>query len=190
MQVFEKQRPHMQMPFQYSMHIQSSKDEVLDLNDPHPEFIANHSEDPRQQIAESLIKNFPKSGTIMAYNESFEKGCIKTLAEFCPDLKNELLDLNDRFLDLIIPFRGGAYYDSNFYGSFSIKKVLPALCPNDKNLDYKSLQISNGGQASSSYKKLRGQTDKEIAHTREELFKYCRLDTFAMYEIYMKLLSL
>ena len=68
--------------------------------------------------------------------------------------------------------------------------MLPALCPNDKNLDYKSLQISNGGQASISYKKLRGQTDKEIAHTREELFKYCRLDTFAMYEIYMKLLSL
>ena len=30
--VFKKQRPHMQMPFQYSMHIQSSKDEVLDLS--------------------------------------------------------------------------------------------------------------------------------------------------------------
>ena len=59
-----------------------------------------------------------------------------------------------------------------------------------KNLDYKSLEISNGGLASSSYKKLRGQTDKEITHTREELFKYCRLDTFAMYEIYRKLLSL
>jgi len=187
--IFEKQRPHMQMPFQYSMHIQSSKDKVLDINDPHPEFIANHLEDPRQQIAESLISNFPKQGTIMAYNESFEKGCIKTLAKFCPDLEDELLDLNDRFLDLIIPFRGGAYYDENFYGSFSIKKVLPALCPNDKNLDYKSLEISNGGLASSSYKKLRGQTDKEVARTREELFKYCRLDTFAMYEIYMKLLA-
>ena len=157
--IYDKQRPHMQMPFQYSMHIQSSKDEVLDINDPHPEFIANHLEDPRQQIAKSLISNFPKQGTIMAYNESFEKGCIKTLAKFCPDLENELLDLNDRFLDLIIPFRGGAYYDENFYGSFSIKKVLPALCPNDKNLDYKSLEISNGGLASSSYKKLRGQTD-------------------------------
>ena len=188
--VFKKQRPHMQMPFQYSMHIQSSRDEILDINDPHPEFIANHLDDPRRQIAESLINNFPTSGTIMAYNESFEKGCIETLAEFCPDLESKLLDLNDRFLDLIIPFRGGAYYDSNFYGSFSIKKVLPALCPDDKNLDYKSLEISNGGLASSSYKKLRGQTDKEIAHTREELFKYCRLDTFAMYEIYRKLLSL
>ena len=150
MPVFEKQRPHMQMPFQYSMHIQSSKDEVLDLNDPHPECIANHLEDPRQQIAESLIKNFPKSGTIMAYNESFEKGCIKTLAKFCPDLKNELLDLHNRYLDLIIPFRVGAYYDSNFYGSFSIKKVLPALCPNDKNLDYKLISFFIFSASSSS----------------------------------------
>ena len=45
--VFKKQRPHMQMPFQYSMHIQSSRDEILDINDPHPEFIANHLDDPR-----------------------------------------------------------------------------------------------------------------------------------------------
>ena len=64
----------------------------------------------------------------MAYNESFEKGCIKTLAEYCPDLKDDLLALNKRFLDLIIPFRGGAYYDANFYGSFSIKKVLKQRC--------------------------------------------------------------
>ena len=55
-----------------------------------------------EQIAESLINNFPTSGTIMAYNESFEKSCIETLAEFCPDLESKLLDLNDRFLDLIL----------------------------------------------------------------------------------------
>ena len=63
--------------FQYSMHIQSSRDEILDINDPHPEFIANHLDDPRRQIAESLINNFPTSGTIMAYNESFEKVVLK-----------------------------------------------------------------------------------------------------------------
>ena len=188
--VFQKQRPHMQMPFQYSMHIQSSKDEILKIDDPHPEFIADHIVDPRRQIAESLISNFPSSGTIMAYNESFEKGCIKTLAEYCPDLKDDLLALNKRFLDLIIPFRGGAYYDANFYGSFSIKKVLPALCSDNKNLDYKLLEISNGGLASSAYKKLRNQSEEEVTHTRAELFKYCSLDTYAMYAIYKKLLSI
>ena len=188
--VFQKQRPHMQMPFQFSMHIQSSRDEILKIDDPHPEFIADHLVDPRRQIAESLISNFPGSGTIMAYNESFEKGCIKTLAEYCPDLKDDLLALNERFLDLIIPFRGGAYYDTNFYGSFSIKKVLPALCSDNKNLDYKLLEISNGGLASSAYKKLRNQSEEEVTHIRAELFKYCSLDTYAMYAIYKKLLSI
>ena len=65
-----------------------SRDEILKIDDPHPEFIADHLVDPRRQIAESLISNFPSSGTIMAYNESFEK-VHKTLAEYCPDLKDD-----------------------------------------------------------------------------------------------------
>ena len=32
-------------------------------------------------------------------------------------------------------------------------KVLLAVCPNDKELDYKELEISNGGMASSALKK-------------------------------------
>ena len=43
----------------------------------------------------------------------------------------------------------------------------------------------------SSYKKLRGlPTDSEnIKITRDALFEYCRLDTFAMYAIYENLLE-
>ena len=63
----------------------------------------------------------------MAYNESFEKKCIESLAAYCPDLEEELMELNERFLDLIKPFRGGGYYDPGFKGSFSIKKVLSVL---------------------------------------------------------------
>ena len=66
---------------------ESSKDEILKIDDPHPELIADHIVDPRRQIAESLISNFPSSGTIMAFNESYEKGCIKNLSEYCPDLR-------------------------------------------------------------------------------------------------------
>ena len=60
------------MPFQYSLHIQNHKDEKLKIDDNHYEFIANHLEDPRRSIAESMIQNFPSEGTIMAYNQSFE----------------------------------------------------------------------------------------------------------------------
>ena len=187
--IHNMQRPHMQMPFQYSLHVQNNKDEKLNINDNHFEFIAKHYEDPRRSIAESMIKNFPKTGTIMAYNQSFEKNCIKTLADFCPDLEEELHDLNQRFVDLIEPFRNGGYYDPDFKGSFSIKKVLPAVCRNDKELDYKKLEISNGGMASSAFKEMRNQSKDQIKNTRIKLFQYCRLDTYAMYAIHTKLLE-
>ena len=187
--IYDMQRPHMQMPFQYSLHVQNNKDEKLNIKDNHFEFIAKHDEDPRRAIAESMIKNFPKKGTIMAYNQSFEKNCIKSLAEFCPDLAEDLHALNERFIDLIEPFRNGGYYDSEFRGSFSIKKVLPALCSNDKELDYKQLEISNGGMASSAFKEMRKLSKLEIEKTREKLFDYCRLDTYAMHAIYLKLLE-
>ena len=184
--IYNGQKAHMQMPFQYSLHIQDSidlkHDELM-----HYEFIADINEDPRRAIAESLLKNLPKSGTIMAYNQSFEMSRIKDLADHCPDIASDLLKLNDRFMDLIIPFRGGGYYHHEFGGGFSIKKVLPALCPDDEKLDYKKLEISNGGMASGAYKEMRNQTKEEISLTRKKLFDYCWLDTYAMYAIYSKL---
>lgn len=187
--LFDGQRPHMQMPFQYSLHIQANAENVLDSNEDHCEFIAKVDEDPRRAIAESMLKNIPKSGSIMAYNQSFEKNCIKSLAAHCPDISKELLALNDRFVDLIDPFRGGGYYHHDFQGSFSIKKVLPAICPDNKQLDYKILDINNGAMASSAYKAMREQGDEDRALVRKRLFEYCCLDTYAMYAIYSKLLQ-
>jgi hypothetical protein len=153
----------------------------------HYEFIADINKDPRRAIAESLLKNLPERGTIMAYNQSFEISRIKDLADHCPDIATDLLNLNDRFLDLITPFRGGGYYHHEFGGGFSIKKVLPVLCPDDESLDYNKLEISNGGMASGAYKEMRNQTKEEISLTRKKLFDYCWLDTYAMYAIYSKL---
>ena len=188
--LYEGQRPHMQMPFQYSLHVQERREDDLSSTDRHFEFIGNIEEDPRRAIAERMLKDIPKSGSIMAYNQSFEKNCIKSLASHCPDISSELLSLNERFVDLIDPFRGGGYYDHKFGGSFSIKSVLPALCPNDDKLNYKSLDINNGAMASSAYKSMRTQPVEQRTLTREMLFKYCWLDTYAMYAIYTKLLEL
>ena len=189
--VYDKQRPHMQMPFQYSLHVQNERNEELKVNDSHFEFIADPEQDPRRALAEDMIRNFPKKGTIMAYNESFEKKCIESLAAYCPDLEEELLGLNERFLDLIKPFRGGGYYDPGFKGSFSIKKVLPAVCPDNPELDYEALAISNGGMAMNAFKEMRDNPSKRNNNSiRAELFEYCRLDTYAMYAIFNKLLSI
>jgi len=185
--IFDGQKPYMQMPCQYSLHIQKNADDKMSANDSHHEFIADHDIDPRRAIAKSMIRNLPTSGSIMAYNISFEKACIITLAEHCPDLASELLLLNERLMDLIVPFKGGGYYHSDFRGSFSIKSVLPALCPEeDKN--YKELAISEGGSAALVYKNMRGKSQEEVKISREELFKYCSVDSYAMFALYQKLL--
>ena len=177
---FDNQRPYVQMPFQFSLHIQNKPDEdSLE----HFEWIGDHKDDPRKKIAEKMLAWIPPKGTIIAYNQSFEMNCIKELARYNIELSDQLLALNERFIDLITPFRKGHYYHPAFKGSFSIKKVLPALCPNDASLDYNSLNIKGGGEASLAYKKFDELLDDEIETYRNDLFAYCRLDTLAMVKI-------
>ena len=176
---FDNQRPYMQMPFQFSLHIQNKPFGELE----HFEWITDHKNDPRKEIAEKMLEWLPQKGTIIAYNQSFEMNCIKELARYNVKLSDQLLALNERFTDLIIPFRQGSYYHPKFKGSFSIKKVLPALCPNDSSLNYDSLNIKNGGEASLAYKKFNELLDEEIETFRDDLFAYCELDTLAMVRI-------
>ena len=86
-----------------------------------------------------MLEHLPAKGTIMAFNMSFEKKCIENLAEFCPDLSKDLQGINERFVDLIDPFRGGGYYDINFKGSFSLKSVLPVFTEKNPDYDYVNL---------------------------------------------------
>jgi hypothetical protein len=65
---------------------------------------------------------------------------------------------------------------------YSIKVVLPILCP---ELSYHSLEISDGMSASNAFLELYYANDKEhIVKVRDELLKYCHLDTLAMVKIW------
>ena len=183
---FENQNPYQQMPFQFSLHVQHEPNGKLE----HFQFIAKHGDDPRESISNELLKNIPDDGTIISYNQSFEITCIKTLAASNPDHQDELLMLNERFLDLIIPFRKGYYYHPKFNGSFSIKSVLPVLCPNEPELNYENLNITNGGDASLIYKNLNIINADDYDITLSDLYAYCRLDTLAMVKILEHLTSI
>ena len=187
---FKNQKPNERIPFQYSLHIQNKPNEDVNTEENHFEYLGDFKNDPRLDIAKSMIENIPKSGSIITYYKPFEKGVIKDLSNFCPDIKEELLGLNERIIDLMIPFAKGGYYHPEFEGSFSIKKVLPALCKNNDELDYKNLNISNGGMASSAFRELGNKSVEEAKQVRKDLLKYCWLDTYAMYAIYSKLLSI
>jgi len=180
---FDDQRPYMQMPFQYSLHIVNEEGEIQ-----HLEFLGDENSDPRRELAERMITDLPKTGSIMAYNQSFEIGRIHDLAELYPDLKNKLLALVVRFVDLIDPFRIIGYYHPDFNGSFSIKSVLPALFPDDPELDYKQLEIQDGGMAMDTFANLYLlKNPKQREEIRNNLLAYCHLDTLAMVRIWEKL---
>lgn len=183
---FDGQRPYQQMPFQYSLHIETLNDDVQ-----HNEFLADEHSDPRKAIAEAMLRDIPKSGSIMAFNQSFEVSRIKELAEALPEYRDALLALLPRFVDLIEPFRKLGFYHPDFHGSFSIKAILPAMFPNDPELDYKQLDIQNGGMAMDTFAALpRLKHKTERAKIRKDLLAYCRLDTLAMVKIFHKLRGL
>lgn len=137
------------MPFQYSLHI-LHEDGKLE----HKEFLGSEFSDPRQDLIQNMLADITKAGSIIAYNQSFQIGRIKELAVFAPKYKDDLLALNYRFLDLIIPFRKLGYYHKDFHGSFSIKSILPAVFPNDNELDYKKLEIQDSGMTMDTFANL------------------------------------
>ena len=74
------------------------------------------------------------------------------------------------------------------FGSYSIKYVLPALFPNDETLDYHNLdEVHNGAEAMNAFQKLGKMSKEEQEKLRNNLLKYCELDTYAMVKIYEKL---
>ena len=175
--------PYEQIPFQYSLHI-----EHMDGTLEHKEFLAKEGTDPRRALAERLISDIPENICVLAYNMSFERGVIKRLAEQFDDLSEHLLNIGDNIQDLMISFKEQYYYTEAMQGSYSIKYVLPALFPNDPELDYHNLEgIHHGGEASAAFANMTKLSPEEIERTRQNLLKYCGLDTYAMVKVLEKL---
>jgi hypothetical protein len=182
---YEGTKPYQQIPFQYSLHwIEKPGGELK-----HTAFLAESGKDPRRALAEQLCHDIPLNACITAYNKGFECGRINELAEAFPALRYHLLNIRDNIVDFLDPFRAGYYYLPEMEGSFSIKKVLPALFPNDPQLDYSNLtgSVHNGGEAMTIFPKIKDMTPADQQKARQSLLDYCHLDTMAMVKIWQKL---
>ena len=180
-------KPYQQIPFQYSLHYIEKEGGELK----HKEFLGISGQDPRRALAEQLCEDIPYDACTMAYNKMFECGRIKELAESFPDLADHLLNIERNIIDLLDPFRQGGYYCKAMGGSFSIKSVLPAMFPNDSELDYHNLEgVHNGGEAMSIYPKIQYMSEDEQKIARHNLLKYCELDTYAMVKVWYKIKSI
>lgn len=177
-------KPYQQLPFQYSLHIIREKGAEIE----HREFLADiNDKDFIRHFAESLIKDIPDNGSVIIYNKAFEPARNKEIAKMYPDLKDELERINRNMVDFLEPFKQRKYYTKEMQGSASIKYVLPALYPNDSELDYHNLPVvHNGGEASEAFLSLKEKSKEEQEKIRQGLLVYCKLDTYAMVKIWMK----
>ena len=182
--LFDGVRPYQVIPFQYSIHIQ----ETPGADPTHKEFLAKEGVDARRELSERLCADIPRNVCVLAYYASFERSRIREMAAEFPDLAGHLLQIEANILDLADPFKDGHYYCREMGGSYSIKSVLPALCPDDPELDYNSLSlIQNGGDAMNAYASLHEKSPEEVQEIRAALLAYCRLDTLAMVKVLEKL---
>jgi len=169
-------RPYMQLPFQWSCHIEQSDGSIA-----HREFLDLSGNDPREMFAKTLIEAVSKHGPIVVYNAGFEGSRIKELAAAFPNLASELLAIPERFFDLL-PLARNHYYHPDMKGSWSIKDVLPTIAP---ELDYANLEVSDGAMAQEAYKEAihSGTTSERKEKVRHAMLKYCEQDTIAMVNI-------
>lgn len=172
-----------QIVFQYSLHI-LEEDGTLT----HHEYLANDFETATTGLLEHMQTHIGPVGSVIVWNEGFEKGRNVELAEIHPEYADFLQDINNRIYDLMLVFKKD-YLHPNFYGSASIKKVLPVMLP---DLSYKNLEVQDGTMAMSEWEKIAtGKiTGEQAEELRKHLLKYCELDTLAVVKLYRKLKEL
>jgi len=181
--IYDSSRPYQQLPFQYSLHVLKENGKLL-----HYEYLAEtDGTDPREEIMERLIDELETKGSIVAYNASFEISCMNGIADLHPKFRKAVDLINERVVDLLIPFRNRWVYKPQMGKSASIKYVLPALVP---ELSYDDLDIKEGGTASATFENMVSVKSSFSQHkAKSDLLKYCKLDTLAMVEIYKVLVK-
>ncbi|MBW2055956.1 MAG: DUF2779 domain-containing protein [Deltaproteobacteria bacterium] len=174
-------RPYQTIPFQWSDHVLFEDGTLI-----HKGYLCARDVYPVEEVARTLLMALGDRGTICTYT-IFENQVIAEMAEELDSYRGSLEALLTRCRDLHAEIRRG-YYHPLFHGSFSIKKVLPALVP---SMSYTHLTIQEGGQAGLEYlRMIDGDTPpEEKEKIRKALIDYCAQDTLAMVMIRRELLK-
>ena len=156
---------------QYSMHLESEAGLV------HHEFLVEAEGDQRRALAERLIEDLGTEGSIVVWSVAYERGRIRDMAAWFPDLAPQLNAIEQRLYDLLPTVRANVKHPG-FHNSYSLKSVAPALVP---GFGYDDLDIAGGGDAQGAMNlMMRGRiATEEVPVLRERLLRYCERDTEA-----------
>jgi len=183
--LFNGYRPYQRMIFQYSLHVQEKPGKELK----HYAYLAKGWEDPSEGLAKDLKENTGATGSFISWNMGFEKGCNTEMGERYHEFLEFFEDVNNRMFDLMNIFRKGYYVHKDFYGSASLKRVLPVIVP---DLSYGNLEIQEGMSASNKWREMIDpkMDKKQAEEIYNNLLKYCELDTLAMVRILKELVKI
>jgi hypothetical protein len=170
--------PFEQVPFQFSVHVQREPGAELE----HYEYLHEDESDPRPGLIPALLEACGEQGSIVSYFARFEQGCIEAMARFSPEHHDELMALVTRLVDPLLVIREHVY-DTGFAGSFSLKKVAPALC--GQEFSYENLSVADGTAAQRAFTELINPATDEMRkmELNESMLEYCRQDTLAMVKL-------
>jgi len=176
--IWKGTRPYQQITFQFSLHTLDASGQLEQTA-----FLDLSGNNPSEPFAHALIAACGEQGPVFVYNAGFEKARISELAERYPHLSEPLLAINPRVVDLL-PIARERYYHPSQQGSWSIKKVLPAVVP---ELRYDALDgVQDGGMAMGAF--LEGihpdTSAARKAQIEQQLLAYCKLDTYAMVRLW------
>lgn len=172
--IWRDTRPFRQIPFQFSLHVLTGTSDLK-----HHAFLDLSGGDPSRACAEALVSHCGDEGPVFAYHACFETRVMADLAERFPELAGALGKIIARMVDLK-PIARRRYYHPSQQGSWSLKAVLPGICP---DLSYGSLEgVRDGGMAVSAYQEaIASDTTPERKHElHRQLAEYCHLDTLAL----------
>ena len=173
-------RPYQQLPFQFSVHRLSRTGKLE-----HRSFLDLSGKDPSLGFAEALLLACGDKGPIFTYNAAFERSRILDLAKRFSQLATALKALTERIVDLL-PIAREHYYHPDQEGSWSIKAVLPSVCP---DLDYGQLEgVQNGGMAMEAYEEAISPVTppERRSEIERQLIAYCALDTLALVRLWSR----
>lgn len=171
-------KPFEHTPFQFSVHTWESPTSPVT----HTEFLHTTTDDPRPALIPALLNACGNQGSIVAYFGRFESERIEALARYAPTHADALTALISRIVDPL-PIIRDTIYDNAFNGSFSLKKVAPALLGEEAS--YAAMTVANGGDAQRAFEELispNTPADKKEA-IKTAMLAYCKKDTEVMVDL-------
>lgn len=149
----------------------------------HTEFLWTAEDDPRPAFIQKLLNSIPETGSVIVYSASYESTRLKELAEDFPEYREKLTNIRDRLVDLKVVIQKGVFYPE-FMGSFSIKKVAPALL--GEAASYANLTVNDGVEAMLAFDRMvfLPDTSNEKQALRAAMLEYCKQDTMLMVRLH------